>query len=150
MTATASTYWPEQADDPDIRIDDRIDPQTQDAYWHNFYWAEPYHRPEYDYEDYAPAYCVGYIGFAQYGGCYEDAEKSLCSNWVRIKGSSRLSLEDAMLAVRAAWNHAERTLAAREAEAAEGRAGELAEIIELPQAPARAPHRPLQPVYAAA
>ena len=60
------------------------------------------------YEDYAPAYCVGYIGYAQYGGHYDEAEKSLCANWLRIKGDSRLGMEEAMLAVRAAWEHAAR------------------------------------------
>jgi hypothetical protein len=132
MTATATPYWPEQADDPDIRIDDRIDPQLEDEYWQSMYWAEPYHRAELDYEDYAPAYCVGYIGYAQYGGSFEDAEKSLFSNWVRIKGASRLSPEDAMLAVRAAWDHAERVQQEEEAEAA---------AVEPARAPVRAPSR---------
>ena len=63
-------------------------------------------RAELDYEDYAPAYCVGYCGFAQYGGAFEDADKSLCANWVRIKGDSRLSIDEAMQAIRAAWDHA--------------------------------------------
>ena len=145
MTATATPYWPEQADDPDIRIDGRIDPQLEDEYWQGMYWAEPYHRAELDYEDYAPAYCVGYIGYAQYGGCYEDAEKSLCSNWVRIKGASRLSLEEAMLAIRAAWDHAERVHEEEDAEV---------EVFEPARAPGRAPLREArfvpQPAFATA
>jgi hypothetical protein len=144
MTATASTYWPEQADDPDIRIDGRIDPQLEDEYWESIYWSEPYHRPGLDYEDYAPAYCVGYIGYAQYGGSFADAEKSLCSNWIRIKGASRLSLEDAMLAIRAAWDHAEHVHVGEE--------DDEPEIIKLPEvpAPARAPRPVAQPAYATA
>jgi hypothetical protein len=43
------------------------------------------------------------MGYAQYGGRFEDAEKSLCANWERIKGDSRLSLDDALPAMRAAW-----------------------------------------------
>ncbi|HWP12633.1 MAG TPA: hypothetical protein VNN06_12470, partial [Ramlibacter sp.] len=50
------------------------------------------------------AYCVGYSGYAQYGGAFEDAQPWLCSNWARIKGDSRLSLEDALPAMRAAWD----------------------------------------------
>jgi hypothetical protein len=46
---------------------------------------------------------VGYTGFAQYGGTFEDAEKSLWANWERIKGDSRLSIDLARLAMRAAW-----------------------------------------------
>ena len=106
MTAIAQQYWQEQEDDPEVRVDGRIDPQQQDSYWQGAYWAQPYDRAECDYDDYAPAYCVGYIGFAQYGGRFEEAEKSLCANWLRIKGDSRLTLDEAMQAIRAAWDHA--------------------------------------------
>jgi hypothetical protein len=107
MTASAQDYWEEQADEPEISIEGRIDPRVQDMYWQSVYWCQPYYRDELEYEDYAPAYCVGYIGYAQYGGSYEDAEKSLCANWVRIKGASRLSMDEALQAIRAAWDHAE-------------------------------------------
>lgn len=106
MTATELDIWEEQADEPALRIDGRIDPQVHDAYWQAVYWGEAYYRRECEYEDYAPAYCVGYIGYAQYGGCFEDAEKSLCANWFRIKGDSRLTVDEAMQAIRAAWDHA--------------------------------------------
>lgn len=99
-------FWQEQADEPEIRIDGRVRPDLEDAYWQSAYWAQPYYRNGYSYDDYAPAYCVGYIGCAQYGGRFEDAEKSLCANWIRIKGDSRLELDDAMQAIRAAWEHA--------------------------------------------
>ena len=99
-------FWEEQADEPEIRVDGRVRPDLEDAYWQSAYWAQPYYRAGYSYDDYAPAYCVGYIGCAQYGGRFDDAEKSLCANWIRIKGDSRLSLDDAMQAIRAAWDHA--------------------------------------------
>jgi hypothetical protein len=94
----------------DADLDDRtavlgpVDARREDAYWQRAFWLERYYRQGLDYEDYAPAYCVGYIGYAQYGGAYDDAEKSLCANWERIKGDSRLSLDGARLAMRAAWN----------------------------------------------
>lgn len=128
----ADIHWPEQADEPDVRIDGRIDPQLEDAYWQSVYWAEPYHREELSYEDYAPAYCAGYIGYAQYGGSFCDAEKSVCANWLRIKGDSRLSLDEALLAMRAAWDHAEQAQVEGEDEAADG-----ARIIPFPSLPAR-------------
>lgn len=130
----ADIYWPEQADEPDVRIDGRIDPQLEDAYWQSVYWAEPYHRHELDYEDYAAAYCAGYIGYAQYGGTFEDAEKSLCSNWIRLKGDSRLSLDEALLAMRAAWRHAERVQVGDE----DDETADDARIIEVQAMPARA------------
>ena len=78
--------------------------QEQDAYWRCRFQQERYWRPDHDYEDYAPAYCVGYTGCAQYGGDFADAQHSLCANWERIKCDSRLSLDEAMLAIRAAWD----------------------------------------------
>jgi hypothetical protein len=108
MTAIAQDFWQEQADEPEVRIDGRIQPDLEDAYWQSVYWTQPYYRTECTYEqDYAAAYCVGYCGYAQYGGAFDDAEKSLCANWFRIKGDSRLTIEEAMQAIRAAWDHAE-------------------------------------------
>ena len=85
----------------------RYSAQIEDLYWASKYWKEPYFRADYDYEDYAPAYCVGYSGYAQYGGGWDDAEKSLIANFVRIKGDSRLTLEEAMEPIRSAWLHVE-------------------------------------------
>ena len=79
---------------------------TEDAYWQQAFRGEHYYSEQLDYEDYAPAYCVGYIGYAQYGGSFDDAEKSLVANWVRIKGDSRLGYEQAREAIRAAWDRA--------------------------------------------
>ena len=89
--------------DSNLVVARRLDARDEDAYWQRSYAHEPYCRPECDYEDYAPAFCVGYIGFIQYGGHYEDAEKSLYANWERIKGDSRLGYDDAAQAMRAAW-----------------------------------------------
>ena len=85
----------------------RYSAQVEDLYWSRNYWKEPYFRADYDYEDYAPAYCVGYSGCAQYGGRFEEAEKSLCANFVRIKGDSRLTWEEAREPIRAAWSRVE-------------------------------------------
>ena len=82
--------------------------RMEDFYWALNYWREPYFRADYDYEDYAPAYCVGYSGCAQYGGSFEEAEKSLYANFVRIKGDSRLSWEEALGPIRSAWNRVDR------------------------------------------
>ena len=78
--------------------------RCQDEYWRSSFECERYYVQGLDYEDYAPAYCVGYAGQAQYGGAFEDAERSLCANWERIKGDSRLALGDAIPAMRAAWD----------------------------------------------
>ena len=78
----------------------------EDAHWHRAHSHERYYKPGLDYEDYAPAYCVGYMGYVQYGGEFEEAQRCLCANWERIKGDSRLSQAEALEAIRAAWNRA--------------------------------------------
>lgn len=112
MTAIAQGDWADQADEPQVELDSRVDATREDAYWQSVYWGEPYYRRDREYDDYAPAFCVGYIGFAQYGGTFDDAEKSLCANWFRIKGDSRLELDEALWAIRAAWLHAEQSATA--------------------------------------
>lgn len=82
----------------------REEAQREDAFWQRTYWQERYYEEELDYEDYAPAYCVGYAGCAQYGGDFIDAERCLWANWERIKGDSRLSPQQALPAIRAAWD----------------------------------------------
>ncbi len=86
----------------------RIDARQQDAYWREAFRRERYARPGLDYEDYAPAYCVGYVGYAQYGGSFEDAEVSLCANWERLRAGSRLPFDEARAAIRAAWDRVAR------------------------------------------
>ncbi|HYF18738.1 MAG TPA: hypothetical protein VEA40_12795 [Ramlibacter sp.] len=93
--------------DEDLPVHVEVDAQREDAYWRDRFRTEGYYRGGLDYEDYAPAYCVGYVGRAQYGGRYEDAERSLCANWLRIRGDSRLELDDARSAIRAAWERVE-------------------------------------------
>jgi hypothetical protein len=77
--------------------------RRQDEYWQRTFRGERYFDAGFDYEDYAPAYCVGYAGHSQYGGSFDEAERSLCANWERIKGDSRLALAQALPAMRAAW-----------------------------------------------
>jgi hypothetical protein len=89
------------------------DVRQEDAYWQRAFWQERYYRWDRDYEDYAPAYCVGYAGCAQYGGEFAHAQASLCANWERIRGDSRLSLDEALPAIRAAWDRMARRRARR-------------------------------------
>ena len=103
MPATEHSFDGQETIDPAAAVS-RVNAQEEDAYWRRSFWRERYYSAGLDYEDYAPAYCVGYIGYAQYGGEYDDAERSLWANWERIKGDSRLSMDEARLAMRAAWD----------------------------------------------
>jgi hypothetical protein len=130
-----------------------VDALREDAHWQRFYWQERYWRPEFSYEEYAPAYCVGYVGFAQYGGSFEDAERSLVANWLRIRGDSRLGMDDAAMAMRAAWRRMEnnaanpRSLPAMQALAADAFDGAAREPHQTPAS--QAAMRPTIPAKAA-
>ncbi len=102
QTASRDDQFP--ALDEPLSVLSRDGALEEDAHWERAHSRENYYKPGLDYEDYAPAYCVGYIGYAQYGGRFEDSERSLCANWERIKGDSRLTLDEALLAMRAAWD----------------------------------------------
>ncbi|TFZ08591.1 hypothetical protein [Ramlibacter humi] len=92
---------------PDTAPSLALDARRQDSHWSRAFRGEPYFRAGREYEDYAPAYCVGYVGYAQYGGRFEDALRSLWANWERIRGASRLTTEEALPAFRAAWDRVE-------------------------------------------
>jgi hypothetical protein len=103
MPARGHSFDGQGTIDPAAAVN-RVNAREEDAFWRRAFWRERYYSAGLDYEDYAPAYCVGYVGYAQYGGGYDDAERSLCANWERIKGDSRLSMDEAKLAMRAAWD----------------------------------------------
>lgn len=102
MPATPQDPW--TLDEDDLAIASLSDALEHDAYWARAHARENYFRIGLDYEDYAPAYCVGYVGQLQYGGEFEDAERSLWANWLRLKGDSRLEPGEARMAMRAAWD----------------------------------------------
>lgn len=76
----------------------------EEAYWRRAFDGEPYRLSEYRYEDYAPAYHLGYTTFGRYGTRFEEAESRLASEWDVARGASRLSWQQALPAVRAAWD----------------------------------------------
>jgi hypothetical protein len=88
-----------------------VDPTAEDSYWRTRYEAEPYRNPAFGYEDYAPAYQLGYEGRARYAGrSFDQAENELASDWEAGKGNSRLAWNDAKQATRAAWHRVERAM----------------------------------------
>jgi hypothetical protein len=88
-----------------------VDPTAEDAHWRSTYENEPYRASGYGYEDYGPAYKLGYEGRSRYPGrTYSDAEADLASDWEASKGESRLAWQDAKHATRAAWHKVERAV----------------------------------------
>ncbi|MDH5834829.1 glycine zipper domain-containing protein [Luteimonas kalidii] len=92
-------------------VGERVNPTVEEAYWRENYSAESYHKPEFGYEDYAPAYRTGYEGRARYSDRDFDAvEGDLRAEYERGRGNSRLEWDDARNATRAAWHRVERAL----------------------------------------
>lgn len=89
-------------------VAEKIDPTVEDAYWREAYLNEPYYARGSTYDDYAPAYRVGYNGFAQHPDkTFDDAEVTLRSDYDQQRGSSTLGWDHAKDASRAAWNRAQ-------------------------------------------
>ena len=88
-----------------------LDHDQEDAYWSERHTREPYYDPQRSYEDYAPAYRLGWESRAKYdNGTYDRYEPAFGNDWDRVKGTSRLSWEEAKHATRAAWHRVERAL----------------------------------------
>ena len=85
-----------------------INPTAEEAYWRDAYRREPYYRSEFTYEDYGPAYRVGYTGPVRRSGPFEQIEPELKNDFDRVRGKSRLQWDEAREATRAAFRRASR------------------------------------------
>jgi hypothetical protein len=87
-----------------------VNPHEENEYWRNSYQTQPYYSPGYTYDDYEPAYALGYNNAGKYQGGYDANESSLSNEWERVKGKSRLNWEQAKFATRAGWHRVERAI----------------------------------------
>jgi bacterioferritin (cytochrome b1) len=86
-------------------IADKIDPKAEDTYWQSNYSSQPYVTKGSKYEDYGPAYKLGYERYPEYHGrSFEDAELDLQRDWDTRRGDSRLTWNEAKHATRDAFN----------------------------------------------
>jgi uncharacterized protein YcfJ len=92
-------------------VAEHFDPTVEEAYWRNSYEREPYYQSGMEYDDYAPAYRLGYESRSRYtGGSFDDVERDLATDYQSQRGSSRLSWDHAKHATRAAWDRIERAI----------------------------------------
>ena len=89
-----------------------VNPAAEDTYWRTSYSTRPGYVSGYNYDDdYLPAYRLGYDGRSRYAGrSFDDVESSLRSDWERLRGTSRLTWNQASNATRDAWHRVERAL----------------------------------------
>jgi uncharacterized protein (TIGR02284 family) len=81
-------------------------PGAEAEYWREAHSREPYFDAERGFEDYRPAYELGWSGYFNYGGEFDTADRVLANDWDVHKGVSRLSWDEARPACRAAWQRA--------------------------------------------
>jgi len=81
-------------------------PGAEAQYWLEAHSREPYFDAARNFEDYRPAYELGWTGYSNYGGEFDTADRVLANDWAVLKGVSRLSWDEARPACRAAWQRA--------------------------------------------
>ena len=90
-------------------VAEAVNPTAEEAYWRDNYAGRPYYVTDRTFDDYSPAYSLGYSSVGRYKS-YDEAERNLSNDWERVKGKSRLGWEEAKHATRDAWHRVERAL----------------------------------------
>lgn len=92
-------------------IADRIDPTVEDEYWRSNYSSRPYVTTGSTYDDYRPAYRMGYERYPNYHGRkFDDVEHEFSRDWDSARADSRLTWNDARHATRDAFQRASDTV----------------------------------------
>ena len=85
----------------------RVNPSAQNDYWRENYSTRPYVTQGSIYDDYAPAYRMGYERYPQYHGrSFDDVEPEFRRDWESSRGTSSLTWEEAKAATREAFDRA--------------------------------------------
>lgn len=82
-----------------------VNPTEEDAYWRESYQREPYYVGGRTYDQYRPAYELGWSSVGRYEGDFDAVEPRLADDW-RARHSDGLAWTDARPATRAAWERA--------------------------------------------
>ncbi len=84
-----------------------VNPTEEDAYWRESFHREPYYVGGRTYEQYRPAYELGWSSVGRYEGDFAAVEPRLADDW-RARHSEGLAWADVRPATRAAWERASR------------------------------------------
>jgi uncharacterized protein (TIGR02284 family) len=88
---------------------ERVDHAAEDAYWSGRYQREPYYRAGLAYDDYRPAYELGWSNRSVREHDFDTLEPGIAAEWGSRRGSSQLDWNEARIAARAAWDRADAT-----------------------------------------
>lgn len=84
---------------------ERIDAAAEERYWREQYRSQPYYDATLTFDDYLPAYRLGYEGYDRYRGrSFDEVSQELRNEYDAGRGDGRLAWERAKDAVRAAWD----------------------------------------------
>jgi uncharacterized protein (TIGR02284 family) len=89
-------------------VAERVNPTAERAYWENAYDREPYYETGRSYDDYGPAYELGWSSRSATVDEFASVEPSLAREWEARRGASSLDWERARPASHAAWERADR------------------------------------------
>lgn len=104
-------------------VAENVNPTAEDAHWRDNYEKEPYYQAGFGYDDYRPAYELGWSSRAARDTAFDDAEPGLGADWTSRRGTSTLDWPQAREATRAAWHRADRTYFGGDREMADLAAG---------------------------
>lgn len=83
-----------------------VNPTDEEAFWRGAYQDEPYYADGRSYDDYHPAYALGWQSVGMYEGPFETVEPHLRDRWVTDRATSPLDWPEAREATRAARDRA--------------------------------------------
>ena len=81
-----------------------VNPTAEDAYWRESYLNEPYYEGGRQYEEYRPAYAMGWTSAATYPGEFDAYDAEMQTRWQNERGNSSLDWNTARIPARAAWD----------------------------------------------
>lgn len=83
-----------------------VNPTAEDAYWRETYDREPYYVGGRTYDQYRPAYELGWSSVGRYEGDFDAIEPRLADDWRARHAAEGLAWTDVRPATRAAWERA--------------------------------------------
>jgi len=90
-------------------VAEHFDPTAEEAYWRDAFEREPYYQSGMTYDDYEPAYRLGWESRGRFAGRrFDEVEADLGRDYESRRGKSRLSWDHAKNATRSAWDRVER------------------------------------------
>jgi hypothetical protein len=92
-------------------VAERIDPTAEEAYWREAYPTRSYADDAIAFDEFAPAYGLGYSAYSRYPGrTFDEVQDDLRRDWATSRGSSRLEWDRAQHATRDAWQRVSDTV----------------------------------------